>query len=115
MRPLVMIGVLGLGTVSATAALDDKSVELDQVIIADLVDFTHAIAFYVDAPANLRREMSAAINKLRNEHKADCQSQNQPHWLCTSGGFRFFRGITGTGEQSKWGYVCADESWVTHH
>jgi len=115
MRSRSGIYLLALFAVSTSAIAADTPKALDEVVIADMVDFTNAIAFYVDAPTDVQRGMALATQKTVKANQKVCTSEKEPHWLCTSKQFRFFRGITGTGEKSRSGYVCVDESWVTRH
>jgi hypothetical protein len=91
-----------------------SSAGLEDVVVADYKDWTRAIAFFVDAPTSVQKEMSAAVVHARESHKQICTSQKEPHWLCSTSQFRLVRGITGTGDKSKSGFVCRDESWISH-
>jgi hypothetical protein len=115
MRSQFIGGLLAMYALSTSAATADRQVALDEVAIADYADFTHAVAFYVDAPINIQKEMAKTVQRTRRENQAECASKKESHWLCISKNFRYFRGITGTGEESKSGYVCVDEWWVTRH
>lgn len=85
----------------------------DQVVIADLKDWTHAIAFYVDASGSTQKELRAAVAQAREEHLRSCETQEKPSWLCSEKPFRYLRGITGVGGKAKSGFVCRDESWIS--
>ena len=85
----------------------------EEVIIADLREWTHAIAFYVDAPSSIAKEMNAALEQARESREDSCASQTDPKWPCAEKPVRFLRGINGIGEKSKSGYICEDVKSMT--
>lgn len=111
----VVLTLLILAAAQPCAGADEEALpDLSEVMVACLKNWEDAIAFYVDAPASVRMRMSEAVGQARESTNALCASLKEPHWFCSGGKFRYFRGVTGVGDKSKSGFVCTDESWISH-
>jgi hypothetical protein len=113
--PKLVLTLLILAAAQPCAGADEVVLpDLSEVMIADLKDWRGAIAFYVDAPASVRKKMSEAVGQARESTNSLCASLKETHWFCSGGKFRYLRGVTGVGGKSKSGFVCTDEPWISH-
>ncbi len=82
--------------------------QVEEVVIADLLDWQGFPTHFVDAPTSVSVEMQSALSRAIEGGQLDCALANRTYWLCQAR-LRYFRGVAGNGSELMEGFVCQSD------